>query len=75
MLFISEIEAVTATSVFQRVRAVNKKRSVNKTLCVLFAHQKSSISGDVVDVVFLTKLGKERVSKYLVYRRFKPCMK
>jgi len=28
----------------------------------------------VVDVVFLTKLGKERVSNYLVYRRFKLCI-
>jgi len=74
MFFVSEIEAVTLASVLQRVRSINEKHGVNETLRVSFAHQKSKISGDVGDVVFLGESRQKRLSENLRCRRFTLCM-
>ncbi|GAA0305788.1 hypothetical protein GCM10009066_19540 [Halarchaeum salinum] len=54
-----ESEAMATEGFLKPWRAIDEKHSVNETRCVSFAHQKSLISGDVLDVVFLAEFAKE----------------
>ena len=71
MAFDTEIEAVSKAGVFQRGRAVNEKHGVNETRRVSFARQKSLISVDVFNGVFLAEFGERLLCKSTVCRRLR----
>ena len=70
----TEIEAVSRPSVFQRVRAIDEKHGVNESRRDSFARQKSLISEDVVNVVFLAEFSKKLLCENAICRRLKLCI-
>jgi hypothetical protein len=73
--FGAEIEAVSFEGSLEPVSVIDEKHGVDETLRVSYAHQKSKVSGEVVDIVFLAKFSQEDLSQRRRIRRKLPDMK
>lgn len=73
MPVVSEIEAMSLVGVFQRDHTINEKLALTGAKLSESPSDSLCASADVVDDVFLTEFGKDRVSDGCS-RRFKRCM-